>query len=45
LKKSGKVVLTTRSVVSKDGKIRTVTGKGTNANGQATSNVTVYEKQ
>lgn len=45
LKKAGKVVLTARNVVSKDGKVLAITGKGTNANGQPTSNVTVYEKQ
>ena len=45
LKKAGKVVLTARNVVSKDGKITTITAKGTNANGQPTSNVTVWDKQ
>jgi hypothetical protein len=45
LKKAGKVVLTTRTVYSNDGKLRTITSKGTNQSGQATNNVTVYEKQ
>jgi hypothetical protein len=45
LKRAGKVLLTSRSVVSKDGKVMTITGKGTNANGQPVSNVTVYDKQ
>jgi len=44
-KKDGKVVQTARQVVSKDGKVRTATGKGTDANGKPTSNVTVSEKQ
>jgi hypothetical protein len=44
-KKGGKVVNTGRSVVSKDGKVRTTTGKGTDANGQPTSAVSVYDKQ
>ena len=45
LKRAGKVVLTTRNVISKDGKVMTITSKGTNQAGQATNNVTVYEKQ
>ncbi|MGD1090713.1 MAG: hypothetical protein ABSB35_01845 [Bryobacteraceae bacterium] len=44
-KKAGKVVQTTRSVVSKDGKVRTSTSKGKDANGKPTNNVTVWEKQ
>ena len=44
-KKAGKVVATARAIVSKDGKTMTVTAKGTNANGQPVTNVTVYEKQ
>ena len=42
--KGGKVVLTYQRSVSKDGKTMTVTIKGTNAEGQATSNVLVFEK-
>jgi hypothetical protein len=45
LKKAGKVTLTQRSVVSADGKTRTVTITGTNAAGQQVNNVAVYEKQ
>ena len=44
-KKAGKVVNTSRTVISKDGKTRTITSKGTNASGQPTNNVTVYDRQ
>ena len=44
-KKGGKVTTTNTSVVSSDGKTRTVTTKGTNAQGQMVNNVAVYEKQ
>jgi hypothetical protein len=44
-KKGGKVTATITSVVSSDGKTRTVTIKGTNAMGQAVDGVTVYERQ
>ena len=44
-KKDGKLVMTTRSVVSKDGKTRTSTQKGTNAKGERVNNTMVYEKQ
>jgi len=44
-KKGGKVVQTLTRVVSQDGKTMTVTTKGTNAQGQAVNNVTVFEKQ
>jgi hypothetical protein len=44
-KKAGKVVQTSTGVVSKDGKMMTVTTKGTNANGQISINVTVFDKQ
>lgn len=43
--KGGKTTATYHRVVSKDGKTMTVTIKGTNAQGQATSNVVVFEKQ
>ena len=43
--KGGKTVTTYHRVVSKDGKTMTVTSKGTDAQGQATSNVIVFEKQ
>lgn len=39
------VVATITHVVSADGKSLTHTFKGTNAQGQAVTNVTVYEKQ
>jgi hypothetical protein len=45
LKKDGKVVLTNRTVYSADGKLRTTMGKGTTESGQATDNVTVYQRQ
>jgi hypothetical protein len=44
-KKAGKVVGTGRDVVSKDGKVRTITAKGTDANGKAASRVIVLDKQ
>ena len=44
-KKGGKVVQTATSVVSKDGKTRTITTTGTNAQGQKVNNVGVYEKK
>ena len=44
-KKAGKVVQTARFVVSKDGKVMTITAKGTNAQGQSVSATTIWEKQ
>jgi hypothetical protein len=44
-KKAGKVIATLRNVVSKDGKVLTITVKGTDANGQPLNNVLVNEKQ
>ena len=44
-KKGDKVVATLTRVVSEDGKTMTVTTTGTNAQGQAMNNVTVWEKQ
>jgi len=44
-KKEGKVVTTSTSVVSPDGKMMTTTVKGTNAQGQAVDNVVIWEKQ
>jgi hypothetical protein len=43
--KGGKTVTTYHRVVSKDGKTMTVTTKGTDAQGKATHNVVVFEKQ
>jgi hypothetical protein len=45
LKKSGKVVSTARRVVSKDGKMLTLTISGTNAKCEKMRNTAVYEKQ
>jgi hypothetical protein len=45
LKKAGQTVGTARAVVSKDGKVTTVTMKGTNARGQPVTSRTVWEKQ
>ena len=44
-KKGGKPLTTTKSVVSKDGKTRTSTQKGTNAKGEKVNNTIVYNKQ
>ena len=44
-KKSGKVTTTNTSVISSDGKTRTITTKGTNGQGQTVDNVGVYERQ
>ena len=44
-KLGGKIVQTATSVVSKDGKTRTINSSGTNAQGQKINNVGVYEKK
>ena len=44
-KKDGKVTVTGRIVVAKDGKIRTVTTSGTDAMGMKVENTAVYDKQ
>lgn len=44
-KRAGKMVQTATSVVSKDGKTRTITSTGVNAQGQKISTVGVYEKK
>ena len=44
-KKAGKVTVTQRSVVSADGKTRTVTTTGVDASGKQVNSVAVYEKQ
>jgi len=44
-KKGGKVMATGKIVVAADGKSRTVTTSGTNANGEKISTSTVYDKQ
>jgi hypothetical protein len=44
-KKAGKVVATGTRVISKDGKVMTITTKGTNAKGQAFNDVEVFDKR
>jgi hypothetical protein len=44
-KRAGKVVQTATSVVSTDGKTRTITSTGVNAQGQKINNTGVYEKK
>jgi hypothetical protein len=44
-KNGGKTTAIQTTVVSKDGKTRTITTKGTNAKGQAVDNVTFYDRQ
>jgi hypothetical protein len=44
-KQKGKMLTVTKNVVSKDGKTRTATTTGTNAQGQKVSNTVVWEKQ
>lgn len=44
-KKAGKTLFTTRTVVSKDGKVSTQTTKGTDDKGQPISVTTVWDKQ
>lgn len=44
-KKTGKVVYTRKLVVSKDGKVMTITAKGTDAQGKPTSSTSVWDKQ
>ncbi len=45
LKKSGGVVMTTRTVVSKRGTVTTITANGADAQGQPTKDVLVWDKQ
>src|SRR5829696_1271112 len=44
-KKAGKVVITGMRTISRDGKVLTITSKGTNAKGQTINNVEVFDKQ
>jgi hypothetical protein len=44
-KKKGQVLTVTKNVISKDGKTRTATAAGKNAEGQTVNNVVVWEKQ
>jgi hypothetical protein len=45
LKKGTKVIVTSTLTVSADGKVLTITSKGTQADGTSFSNVAVYDKQ
>ena len=45
LKKAGKVVITGTRTVSRDGRVMTITNKGTNAKGQPINDVLVFEKR
>jgi len=44
-KRNGKVTLMTKAVISPDGKTRTLTTTGTNAQGQKINNLMVFERQ
>lgn len=44
-RKAGRVIWTSRRVVSKDGRTLTVTQKGTNPQGKSLNNVMVFDKQ
>ena len=44
-KRAGKVVITGTRTISRDGKVMTITTKGTNAKGQTINNVEVFEKR
>src|SRR5262245_27073789 len=44
-KKGGKVVMTGTRSISKDGKVMTITTKGTNAEGKAVHDVEVFDKK
>jgi hypothetical protein len=45
IKKDGKVTLTGHSIISRDGKVRTLTFIGIDAKGQKVNNSAVYDKQ
>src|SRR5271170_7265610 len=45
VKKAGKVVGTSKVVISADGKVTTLTAKGMDASGKLISNTSVYDKQ
>jgi hypothetical protein len=44
-KRAGKVVITGTRTISRDGKVMTITSKGTNAKGQTMNNAEVFEKR
>ncbi len=43
--RGGKVVITGTRIISRDGKVMTITTRGTNAQGQAINDVEVFEKR
>ncbi|PYR38384.1 MAG: hypothetical protein DMF90_03475 [Acidobacteria bacterium] len=45
LRRGGEIVLRIRSVLSRDGKVLTLTSKGTNLNELPTNSVTVFDRQ
>jgi hypothetical protein len=45
VKLDGGGTVTTRTMISKDGKTRTQTSKGTNAKGEKVDSVAVFERQ
>ena len=45
LKRAGKVVSTSTRAISKDGKVLTIKGKGTNAKGEKFQNTMVFDRQ
>ena len=45
LKKAGKVVRNAKRVISKNGKVMTITMSGTDEKGEKINNVAVYDKQ
>lgn len=44
-KRAGRVVITGTRIISRDGKVMTITSKGTNAKGQTINNAEVFEKR
>ena len=44
-KRAGKVVMTGTRIISRDGKVMTITTKGTNAKGQTINDMEVFEKR
>lgn len=44
-KRAGKVVITGTRTISRDGKVMTITTKGTNARGEAINDVEIFEKR
>ena len=44
-KRAGKVVITGTRTISPDGKVMTITSKGTNARGQTINDMEVFEKR